>query len=104
MSAAATSARTEKHNEHDSIQRHNHSANHVERIMADAVCREHESDFRITSLSSFCNSITHSTPEQACLVCVDRNDECDGTCDWCDQAATSWAHGQHYCADCLEAE
>jgi hypothetical protein len=79
-------------------------ANHVERIMADAVCREHESDFRITSLSSFCNSITHSTPEQACLVCVDRNDECDGTCDWCDQAATSWAHGQHYCADCLEAE
>ena len=79
-------------------------ANHVENILADAVCREHESDFRITSLSSFCNSITHSTPVEACLVCVDSNDECDGTCDWCDQAATAWAHGQHYCTDCLEAE
>jgi hypothetical protein len=41
--------------------------------------------------------------ETGCLVCVEENDECDGLCQWCDNAATAWVFESHYCNECLGA-
>jgi hypothetical protein len=37
-----------------------------------------------------------------CLVCESDPGDCDGTCDFCEEAATSWYQGQHWCGDCVE--
>jgi hypothetical protein len=72
---------------------------------ADAVANEDEDTKVALAIEAFevVNAIT-AARELVCLVCGQKGDECDGTCDWCDNNATTFENGCHYCSDCLDED